>query len=602
MWLIKLVVFDLDNVIIDGEAIDEIGKLVNVQDEIAEITEKAMNGDLDFETSIKERVSLLKGASVEDIKKVASEMKLTNGAADTLKTLKEEGYKIAIISGSFDIIVEPLKDTIDVDFIFTNTLVEEDGKLTGEVTGPLVTDSKFDVLSKLTEDNDILLNECVAIGDGANDISMIKAAELGIAFHGKPLVKEVADVVVEGDDLTAVIDVIKEYDNKDSESEVEEAVEEESTEEAANEEPAEEVEEESTEEEESEEETVAEESTEDGTDDEGSTEEAVDTDSKDDEKSDEGSDDKKSKDSKSKKDSKKGKKGKKSRKRERKELPKTDFVASDDPKKAREEKDEREELITKIAAERDEFNKIARKHRELRDKLNQSLKENIKLAVEFRTNRDKINEEVEANKQLRDKVNKELGKLEFSSGKKEIIKLEKEIEKIDKIIETNVLDIKKENQLVKNANELRKKVTEFTVDEKAKEEAEKLRAESEKHHAKVVELSENAQEFHEQMLVFFRKTDGIRKEADEAHKLFIKAREDASAKHEEFKTVLSEIHVINEKLGLFRNKKRSSERQAIHKKNSEEKEKAEEIFERFKNGKKLTTEELLLLQKHNIGS
>jgi phosphoserine phosphatase len=120
--LIKLVVFDLDNVIIDGEAIDEIGKLVNVQEKIAEITEKAMNGDLDFETSIKERVKLLEGASVEDIKKLADELNLMEGAEVTIKGLKDNGYEIAVISGSFDLIADPLKEKLDLDYLFTNKL------------------------------------------------------------------------------------------------------------------------------------------------------------------------------------------------------------------------------------------------------------------------------------------------------------------------------------------------------------------------------------------------------------------------------------------------------------------------------------------------
>ena len=102
--MIKLVVFDLDNVIIDGEAIDEIGKLANVEDEIAEITEKAMQGEIDFETSIKDRVKLLEGTSIEDIQKVADELPLMNGAEDTIARLKEEGLDVAIISGSFDVV------------------------------------------------------------------------------------------------------------------------------------------------------------------------------------------------------------------------------------------------------------------------------------------------------------------------------------------------------------------------------------------------------------------------------------------------------------------------------------------------------------------
>ena len=134
--------------------------------------------------------------------------------------------------------------------------------------------------------------------------------------------------------------------------------------------------------------------------------------------------------------------------------------------------------------------------------------------------------------------------------------------KIDKIIETRVLDIKKENQLVKNANDLRKQLMEIHEDESIKGEAQNLKKISEEAHAKVIELSEKAQEAHEEMLTYFRKTDDIRTAADEAHKLFIEARRNASAKHEEFKAVLSDIHVINKKLGNRRSKKRKSDKQS----------------------------------------
>lgn len=545
--LIKLVVFDLDNVIIDGEAIDEIGKLVNVQDEIAEITEKAMNGDIDFEDSIKERVKLLTGASVEDIKKLAENIKLMEGVEKTIKSLKDEGYLIAIISGSFDLIANPLKEKFNVDFLFTNTLIEENGKLTGEVTGSLVKKSKADTLKKLIEENNILLDECVAIGDGANDISMLEASGLSIAFNAKPSVKEIADIIVEGKDLTKVLEVIEsQKSNEDKEKTSEEEI---------------------------------------------IKEKSDNTSKLNDE---EESDNKKHEDDKSKKKSKKPKK-------KRKKLPKTDFIPANNFLEVLNQKNDHERLILEIADERDEYNKISKEQRLLRDKFNDSLKENLKLASEFKYKRNKINAEVEKYKQLRNKINNEIKKLDFSSGKKDMMNLEKEIEKIDKIIETNVLEIKKENQLVNKANDLRKQINEFKEDEKVKVVADKLREESEKHHTKVVELSESAQEFHDKMIDCFKKTNEIRNKADEAHGLFIKSRNNASDKHEKFKMVLSEIHIINSKLSSFRGKGKNMDKESNAKEEKEEKEKAENIFERFKHGKKLSTDELLLLQKHNIG-
>ena len=610
--LIKLVVFDLDNVIIDGEGIDEIGKLVNIEDQIAAITEQAMQGDIDFETSIKKRVGLLKGVATEDIKTLANEMPLMKGAKETVSTLKENGFDVAIISGSFDIIADTIKDKLDVDNIFTNSLVEEDGILTGEVTGPLVSGSKLDVLSELIEEKGYSLDECVAIGDGANDISMIESAKYGIAFNAKPALKENADIIVETRDLTDVLNVIINLNSENTEEgadvDKEVAVETEvvettdvvvenqeeeqvadATEEAVEEieeveEVVEEAEEETAEEEaeEAEEEVVEEEAAEEDATEE--TEEVV-------EEAEEVVEEKPVKEAKPKKSKKKN------------ALPEPDFDLADTIEGVRAQKDEREERIAKVAEEREVFNREAKEQRKIRDELNSELKENLAKAIEFRDQRNEINKQVEENKKARNKVNDEIKSLEWSSGKKDKIRIEAEIKKIDKIIETRVLDIKKENQLVKNANDLRKELAEIKEDDKVKEEAAELKKKSEEYHAKVVELSEQAQEAHEQMLSYFRKTDEIRTAADEAHKLFIQARKNASAKHEEFKMILSEIHKINRELGSNKNRKRRSEKSSgssNNKKNREEKERAESIFDKFKNGKKLSTEELLLLQKYDI--
>lgn len=552
--MIKLIIFDLDNVLMNGEAIDELGKIANVENQIAEITDKAMKGEIDFETSIQERVKLLEGVSVDDIVELRDKIPLTNGAEETIKSLKDNNYEVIIVSGSFHIIADPLKEKLGVDDIFTNTLIEEDGVLTGEVSGDLVSGSKLDVVNNYIADKDISLEECVAIGDGANDISILEAAGVGIAFNAKPVVKEIADVVIDEDDLTAILPVIE---AKQSESDDEEIVEEES-------------------------------------------EESVDEDVED-----VTADDVESSDEESVDDETETSQGEQSDKilKEKAQIEdtKVEFVLADTIEGVRQQKVEKEEEIAQIADDREHYNRVAKEQRKIRDELNDSLKENLNKAIEFRDQRNTVNKEVEAEKELRNKANKDLKKLEFSSGKKDRVKIENEIKKIDKIIETRVLDIKKENQLVKNANDLRKQLNEIEEDDKNKEQAQELRKESEEHHAKVVELSEQAQESHEQMLHYFRKTDEIRAAADEAHKSFIEARKAASSKHEEFKTVLSEIHIINKKLGTSRPRKRkSNSKQSAPKKNTEEKEKAEIIFDKFKHGKKLSTEELLLLQKYDI--
>ena len=552
--MIKLVVFDLDNVIIDGEAIDEIGKLANVEDDIAEITEKAMQGEIDFETSIKDRVQLLEGTSIEEIEKVAEDLPLMPGACETVKCLKDKGVDVAIISGSFDVVADKVSDKLGVDTVYTNSFTVEDGKLTGEVTGPLVSGSKLDVLKDHVDEAGITLDEVVAVGDGANDISMIESAGCGIAFNAKDSVKEIADVVVEEKDLCKVLsEICNQLTTDDAEEEtVEEEVEAQEAESDAETEVQEEVveeeaaEEAEAEEEESEEEAEAE-------------EEAVEE--------------------------------------------KPEFVLADTMEGVRKQKDEKEAEIAKVAEEREEFNKIAREQRKIRDELNASLKENLNKAIEYRNERNEINKEVEAAKKARNEANNKIKNLEWNSGKRNKVKIENEIKKIDKIIETRVLDIKKENQLVKNANDLRKQLMEIHEDESVKAEADELRKKSEEEHEKVIELSEKAQAAHEEMLKYFRKTDDIRTAADEAHKNFVEARRNASAKHEEFKDILSDIHVINKKLGSNKPKRRKSDNKGSSggNKNREEKQRAQEIFEKFKQGGKVSTEEILLLQKYNIG-
>ena len=568
--LIELVVFDLDNVIIDGEAIDEIGKLANVEDDIAAITEKAMQGEIDFETSIKDRVQLLEGTSIEDIEKLADELPLMPGACKTINCLKEKDVDVAIISGSFDVVADKVKDKLGVDTVYTNSFTVEDGKLTGEVTGPLVSGNKLDVLKDHVEKAGIALENVVAVGDGANDISMIESAGCGIAFNAKDSVKEIADVVVEEKDLCKVLcEILNQLTTETVEDEIEEATEEEASEEevvaeAAEEEATEEaVEEEATEE-------VADETVEEEASEEEATEEVAEE-----EATEEAAE----------------------------EAPKEEFVLADTMEGVRRQKDEKEAEIAKVAEEREEFNKTAREQRKIRDELNASLKENLNKAIEFRNERNEINKQVEEAKKARNEANAKIKSLEWNSGKRNKIKIENEIKKIDKIIETRVLDIKKENQLVKNANDLRKQLMEIHEDEAAKGEAEELKKVSEEEHEKVIELSEKAQAAHEEMLKYFRKTDDIRTAADEAHKKFIEARRNASEKHEEFKAILSDIHVINKKLGSNKPKRRKSDNKGSSgsNKNREERQRAQEIFEKFKQGGKVSTEEILLLQKYNIG-
>jgi phosphoserine phosphatase len=573
--LIKLIAFDLDNVLIDGEAIDEIGKLMGVEAKISEITKKAMEGDLDFETSLKERVALLKGASVEDIKEVVSNIPLMKGAEETIAELKKRGYKIATITGSFEIIADRMKDDLGLDYAFSNVLHEEDGKLTGDVSGPLVTGSKAEVLKEIMEMEKIKAEESAAVGDGANDVSMLEEAGLGIAFNAKPVLKEKADVVIDKRDLKELLTVFKEEENSD------ETAQDEKAEDTAPEEPiaetnTEEVKEESPTEEEA----------------PAKAEEPVKEEAETFEKA------TKETPAKATKKETSDKKSSPDVKTEAKPEPNPDAGKSFGELLSN--KKDLEKKLKVLTKERDDLNKNAREFKKVRDELNASIKENLDKALKYRDERDKINQEVRKYKKLRDETNQELKKMEYASGRRDILKIQGEIDKVEKTIETKVLDMRKENELVKKVQDLSKTLSEMKEDEKVQTEAAALKEVSEAHHAQVVEFSDKAQETHESMLEYFKNIDEVRAKADLAHNKFIETRETASAKHEEVKAVLNEIRRKNKGLDKVKAKERNMESDKTKKKNMAEKEIARDIFEKFKEGKKLSTEELRLLQKHNI--
>ncbi len=591
--MIKLIAFDLDNVLIDGEAIDEIGKLMDVEVEISEITKKAMEGDLDFETALKERVALLKGASVEDIKDVVSKIPFMEGAEETIAELKKRGYKIATITGSFEIIANRMKDDLGLDYAFSNVLHEKEGKLTGEVSGPLVKGSKAEVLKEIMEMEKIKAEESAAVGDGANDVSMLEEAGLGIAFNAKPVLKEKADVVVEKRDLREVLEVFNKEEKENETSD--ETTLDEKAEDIAPEETIAETKKEETPieitEETAKDETPAE--TEEPAKEEtpAETEEPVEEEAESTEKTTKEPSEASKKESPAKKSS-------PDVKAEVKSEPNPDAGKSFGELLSN--KKDLEKRLKVLTKERDDLNENAREFKKVRDELNASIKENLDKALKYRDERDKINQEVRKYKKLRDETNQELKKMEYASGRRDILKIQGEIDKLEKTIETKVLDMRKENELVKKVQDLSKTLSEMKEDEKVQTEAIALKEVSEAHHAKVVEFSDKAQETHESMLEYFKNIDEVRAKADLAHNQFIETRETASAKHEEVKTVLNEIRRKNKGLDKVKAKERNMESEKSKKKNMAEKEIARDIYEKFKEGKKLSTEELRLLQKHNI--
>ncbi len=190
----RLVVFDMDSTIVDGEVIDELAKAAGVERHVTEITERAMRGELDFKQALEERVRMLKGLREEDLARVASSLRLTPGAYDLVTTLKQMGFRLALISGGFTFFTDKLKRDLGFDHAFANELEIADGELTGRVVGPVIDmERKAQILSELAAKEGLSLHEVVAVGDGANDRIMIKNAGLGIAFNAKDILKKVAD-------------------------------------------------------------------------------------------------------------------------------------------------------------------------------------------------------------------------------------------------------------------------------------------------------------------------------------------------------------------------------------------------------------------------
>ncbi|AEH60115.1 phosphoserine phosphatase SerB [Methanosalsum zhilinae DSM 4017] len=209
----KLIVFDMDSTLIDAETIDELAKISGVLDEVSRITEDAMEGKIDYSQALKERVKLLKGLELEDAKRAVRDMPIMTGARELIKHVKSAGYITAMLSGGFRLAADDVGEMLGIDHIFANELVVRDGKLTGEVRGPLTTqNSKEKMLEQIAFANNMAPDECIVVGDGANDICIFKRAKYAIAFNPKPILRPYADVVIIKKDLRAVIPVIKAID------------------------------------------------------------------------------------------------------------------------------------------------------------------------------------------------------------------------------------------------------------------------------------------------------------------------------------------------------------------------------------------------------
>ena len=202
----RLIVMDADSTLLKGEVIDRLADRLGLGEKVAAITERAMAGELDFAEALRERVALLEGLDAAVLEEVAGSLELMPGARTLLRTLQRLGYQTAVVSGGFLEVLNPLLDELGIDYSAANHLEVVNGKLTGRLIGPIVDRAgKAEVLRLFAEEVGVPLAQTVAVGDGANDIDMLSAAGLGIAFNARPMVREAADAALSVPYLDAVL-------------------------------------------------------------------------------------------------------------------------------------------------------------------------------------------------------------------------------------------------------------------------------------------------------------------------------------------------------------------------------------------------------------
>ena len=212
----RLVVFDMDSTLIDAEVIDELAIEAGVGQQVAEITEAAMQGKLDFKQSFEQRLALLKGLDASVLPKIAQRLRLNEGAEHLITTLKKLGFKTAIVSGGFSFFGEYLQDILGVDYVYANQLDVKNGKVTGRVKGDIIDGQrKADLLRELADREGLMLEQVIAVGDGANDLPMLDIAGLGIAFRAKPLVEASAKQAISSLGLDGILYLLG-YSDKDT--------------------------------------------------------------------------------------------------------------------------------------------------------------------------------------------------------------------------------------------------------------------------------------------------------------------------------------------------------------------------------------------------
>ncbi len=205
----RLLVMDVDSTLIAAEVIDELAKEAGVGAHIAAVTQRAMNGEIPFTEALKERVGLLKGLSDRTLNRVYKRIAFTPGAPEFILALQKRGYKVALLTGGFDYFVTRFQKALKIDYAFANRLEILDHRLTGKVLGEIVDgERKATLLQEIAKKEGIPLNQVIAIGDGANDLPMMKKAGMGIAFNAKPSVRKKAPYALTQKSMTSVLSLL----------------------------------------------------------------------------------------------------------------------------------------------------------------------------------------------------------------------------------------------------------------------------------------------------------------------------------------------------------------------------------------------------------
>ena len=204
-----LVVFDVDSTLIEDEVIELLAEAAGKRDEVKAITDAAMAGDLDFSQSLSARVAMLAGVPEDALVQAFARVRVTAGARELIAAIHRAGGKAAAVSGGFSQVLEPLAKDLELDFQRANTLEIVDGKLTGKTIGPVIDRSaKAAALAEWARELGLAEGATIAVGDGANDLEMMAAAGIGVAFNAKPLVRASADLVLEGESLEPLIAIL----------------------------------------------------------------------------------------------------------------------------------------------------------------------------------------------------------------------------------------------------------------------------------------------------------------------------------------------------------------------------------------------------------